>query len=384
MIMAEAFASDDIALILPARRLRSRNTPERLLSASERLPPAFPWIVMTIAKKLTSAVGIASYIFLRPCSSVMPTRMPSHSRVNSEPTGSGISLDTILRASLVGRPDLTLRTITSIALANSAVNAFSLRFLMNDRTQRGRPSDAPKLKSKVTISACPVRRQVRAMTRPTPPDAIQNVLGSMSRPAISRRRRSEILSFFCASRASMSFSTCCMFLRRCAAVSPDRIEVGRAPPAGLASAAIRFCCALLPPANAKAAPPRASTRNAAAIASNIQFASLLQEVERLGELAFQPVIHRAFPETRSNDAGADMFAAKPSGFVLAGYFVVEQVLRNHHVAFGAHHFSDLSDAARAVAQTLGLDDHVDRAHDHFANRADGKLEAAHRDHRFQT
>ena len=39
MIIAEALASDDIALILPCRRLRSRSTAARLPSASDRLPP---------------------------------------------------------------------------------------------------------------------------------------------------------------------------------------------------------------------------------------------------------------------------------------------------------------------------------------------------------
>ena len=41
MITADALASDDIALILPCRRLRSRSTSARLLSASDRLPPDF-------------------------------------------------------------------------------------------------------------------------------------------------------------------------------------------------------------------------------------------------------------------------------------------------------------------------------------------------------
>ena len=39
MMPAEALASDDIALILPSRRLRSRSTKARLASASDRLPP---------------------------------------------------------------------------------------------------------------------------------------------------------------------------------------------------------------------------------------------------------------------------------------------------------------------------------------------------------
>ena len=41
MIAAEAFASIDIALILPFIFLRSRSVRDRLPIASDRLPPAF-------------------------------------------------------------------------------------------------------------------------------------------------------------------------------------------------------------------------------------------------------------------------------------------------------------------------------------------------------
>ena len=51
MIMAEALASDDIALILPSSRLRSRSTPARLPSASDRLPPDLAWMVITMAEE---------------------------------------------------------------------------------------------------------------------------------------------------------------------------------------------------------------------------------------------------------------------------------------------------------------------------------------------
>ena len=43
-----------IALILPPIFLRSRSTRDRLPSASERLPPDFCWIPMTMAKKFAS------------------------------------------------------------------------------------------------------------------------------------------------------------------------------------------------------------------------------------------------------------------------------------------------------------------------------------------
>ena len=60
MIDAEAFASIDIAWILAFIFLRSRSTRDRLPSASERLPPAFCWIEMTMPKKLASGSGMRS------------------------------------------------------------------------------------------------------------------------------------------------------------------------------------------------------------------------------------------------------------------------------------------------------------------------------------
>src|SRR5258708_10113351 len=60
MIEADAFASIDMAWILPRIFLRSRNTFERLPSASERLPPDFCWIAITMPKKFASATGMLS------------------------------------------------------------------------------------------------------------------------------------------------------------------------------------------------------------------------------------------------------------------------------------------------------------------------------------
>ena len=64
--MDEALASDDIARILPSRRLRSRSTAARLPSASDRLPPERDWMVITMLKKPTSGVGMESNMRLRP------------------------------------------------------------------------------------------------------------------------------------------------------------------------------------------------------------------------------------------------------------------------------------------------------------------------------
>ncbi len=71
-------------------------------------------------------------------------------------------------------------------------------------------------------------------------------------------------------------------------------------------------------------------------------------------------------------------------WILAHDLVDEDVLGGDDVALGADHLGDVGDAARAVAQTLGLDDDVDRIGDHLADGLRGQREAAHGDHRFQT
>lgn len=57
MMAAEAFASMDMAEIFPRIFLRSRMTLDRLDRTSERLPPAFCWMLMTMPKKLASGTG---------------------------------------------------------------------------------------------------------------------------------------------------------------------------------------------------------------------------------------------------------------------------------------------------------------------------------------
>ena len=69
---------------------------------------------------------------------------------NSLPTGLGDSRATIRSASLVGRPDLTERTMTSMAGAKFSVNFFLRRLVRNPRIQRGRPR--PTTKAAITIT----------------------------------------------------------------------------------------------------------------------------------------------------------------------------------------------------------------------------------------
>jgi hypothetical protein len=54
------------------------------------------------------------------------------------------------------------------------------------------------------------------------------------------------------------------------------------------------------------------------------------------------------------------------------------------VAFHAHNLGDVHDAARAIAQTRGLNDDIDRSDDHFPDRFGRQREAAHSDHGFHT
>ncbi|MNL79479.1 hypothetical protein D3C87_2060930 [compost metagenome] len=60
MMAAEALASIDTAWILSRILRRSRRTRERFASVSERLPPVFCWIAITMPKKFASAQGMRS------------------------------------------------------------------------------------------------------------------------------------------------------------------------------------------------------------------------------------------------------------------------------------------------------------------------------------
>jgi len=66
--------------------------------------------------------------------------------------------------------------------------------------------------------------------------------------------------------------------------------------------------------------------------------------------------------------------------IFANDIVEEHVLGDDGVAFHSHHFGDVSDAARPIAQTRGLHDHVDGGADHLADGARGQRKAAHGDH----
>src|SRR5579872_3317169 len=107
-----------------------------------------------------------------------------------------------------------------------------------------------------------------------------------------------------------------------------------------------------------------------------------RRVERRREALLLAVIARALPETRPADAGRAVTAFQLALRVLAQELVEEKVLRDDDVSFHAHHFGDVRNAARAVAQARSLDDHVDGGDDHLADGAGRQGVAAHCDHGF--
>src|SRR5262245_33884034 len=396
---AEAFASAESARTLACSRLRSRSTPERLPSASERLPPACAWMAMTMAKKRTSGIGMRSIMRSKASLSGTPTRCCSTSSVNSPDTGCGDSRAMMPRHSGSGRPDLTPRTMTSMALANSSMNLVWRRLVIRARIQRGRPSAPTNSPSSGTIiGRFGADAQMLAATiRPQARLATQNERVEKSSPARCRRKRMVIFSrAFC--RSSKSFSVSATWRRRlCAAsacaftamrvvrlsVTPwMRLSARRSPERyGLTS---RKTTAPIDSAASTSRPISSrsllSTSIPHGIAARVVHLGRRQRLRQPHRLA---VVLGALPEARAGDARGAMAAGELAVRILARDLVDDQVLQGHHVPFHTHHLGDVGDLARAVAQTRGLDDDVDGPGDHLADGLGRQLEAAHHDHRFQ-
>ncbi len=143
MITAEALASIDIAPILAFIFLRSRSTRERLPSASDRLPPAWPWMAMTIAKKLVSATGTRCAMRSTASGSVRPIVVACTTLRNSPRTGSALSLAAIRMVSPSGRPDLTPRTMMSMRVreVGDELRNSALPQAIQSRLRQARPAD---------------------------------------------------------------------------------------------------------------------------------------------------------------------------------------------------------------------------------------------------
>src|SRR5438445_10816638 len=86
-------------------------------------------------------------------------------------------------------------------------------------------------------------------------------------------------------------------------------------------------------------------------------------------------IPRALPEPRTSDPGRAVPPDDLAVRVFADHVVQEYVLGDDGVAFHAHHLGNVGDAARAVAQTRGLPDDVDRITDHLLDGTRGQREA---------
>ena len=159
-------------------------------------------------------------------------------------------------ASLVGRPDFTERTITSMALANSLVNFLLRRLVRKPSTQRGRP----KLDGEHRHRHDDQRRLAgdeadqRRRPRPARPQTIQKVRARGVGKARLLQPAAQGGLFLLALRAwffSMSLSRAATFLRFWRRFGL-RLDARGRWPCGLATALTRFCERSSPPAKANA------------------------------------------------------------------------------------------------------------------------------------
>src|SRR5262249_51869384 len=79
-----------------------------------------------------------------------------------------------------------------------------------------------------------------------------------------------------------------------------------------------------------------------------------RSVDRRRQPLLLAEIAGALPELRTTDAGRAMMPDQVAVGVLAGDVVDEKVLGDDHITLQAHHFGDVGDAPRAVAQARRL------------------------------
>src|ERR1051326_8433366 len=91
---------------------------------------------------------------------------------------------------------------------------------------------------------------------------------------------------------------------------------------------------------------------------------------------------QAFVELRANTGGPEP-ACDPSGFCEPGFFKHKNVLHGDQVAFHAHAFRYVRDAARTVAEARHLHEHVDGRTDLLAHGTHPHVCVGHTDHDFQ-
>src|SRR4030088_106473 len=103
--------------------------------------------------------------------------------------------------------------------------------------------------------------------------------------------------------------------------------------------------------------------------------------ERGSEALFLAIVTGAFPEARMSDARRAMPADHLAVLAFAQNVVNEEILGDRNVTLHAENLGDVRDTARAIAQALGLHNHIDRRADHLADGPGRQREAACPDHR---
>src|SRR4051812_2513436 len=128
--IADALDSELIARILSFICARLRRTSARFDKVSARLPPVSRWIASVMTKNWNSAVPRRSAVSWSAASIVRPIFILSLTIRNSTPTGPWISLATMPRVSVIGRPERRPRTISSIASGKLVVNLATRRLII--------------------------------------------------------------------------------------------------------------------------------------------------------------------------------------------------------------------------------------------------------------
>jgi hypothetical protein len=163
MMAAEAFASMDSAWTLAFMRLRSRSTlgkvAEGLRQVAARLRSGsgsrcrrrpLPGTAWCRSCAVPPRAWTCRFAGLRPCGGIRSAR------------ARGDSLAISRMPSLIGRPDLTARTMTSSALGSSFEEALIRRARLKPTNQRGRPNAAGERKAPGTTTSGAPRNRTNA------------------------------------------------------------------------------------------------------------------------------------------------------------------------------------------------------------------------------
>ena len=121
---------------------RLRSTSARFDSVSAKLPPVSRWIASVMTKNWNSGVPRRSAVSCSAASIVRPIFILSDTPRNSMPTGPWSSVATMPSVSVIGRPERSPRTISSIASGKLTVNLAMRRLIILPTTKCGTPKPA--------------------------------------------------------------------------------------------------------------------------------------------------------------------------------------------------------------------------------------------------